>query len=277
MKSITSRLALAVTIAGLLGGCATVGPWESQEVAELNIKDAQMVAGEVVEILVTEYAPGQTTFALANGKPGTFGMALESKLRESGFAIFQGDENKPLHALNMAYVLDELGQPGTYRVGVRVAPTYRMGKIYQINSAGILVSGNGVTIRDGSGRSLPPPRPKVVGANTNNYRTPKTTRIRPTAVPKAAKKVSLAGYDLDNAWTVQVMAGTNLDDLERHQARLEKIGRESHVVKLGTLGRLQALRVGPFNSATEARPVMREMRSNRYADAFLVEPKNGGR
>ncbi len=250
MKIKTSRLAFAIAVTGLLGGCATVGPWDSQEVAQLKASDARMVAGDVVEVLVTEYAPGQTTFALSNGKPGSFGMALESQLRETGYAVAVDSEEKPLHALSLAYVLDELGQPGTYRVGVRVQPTYRMERLYQIDSAGQLVRGSGVTVRDGSGRN-------------------------PSGV-KAPINVTPTREDMETGWSVQVLAGANLDDLERNQARLERLGRESHIVKLGTLGRLQALRVGPFGSAEEARPVLREMRADRYADAFLVEPKRGG-
>lgn len=283
MKINTSRLALAVAFSSLLGGCATVGPWDSQELAELNTSDAQMVASDVVEVLVTEYAPGQTTFALANGKPGSFGMALESQLREQGYAVAVGGEDAPIHALSMAYVLDEVGQPGTYRVGVRIKPTYRLDRLYQINSAGALVPGSGVTIRNGSGRSLPAARPVATPAVAANG-TPKGEGVaRPVilpAIPATAEKVSLAEYekpDLDNGWTVQVIAGTNLDDLERHKARLDRLGREAHIVKLGTRGRLQALRIGPFNSVTEARPVMRDMRADQYADAFLVEPKGGGR
>lgn len=284
MKINTSRLALAVAFSSLLGGCATVGPWDSQELAELNTSDAQMVASDVVEVLVTEYAPGQTTFALANGKPGSFGMALESQLREQGYAVAVGGEDAPIHALSMAYVLDEVGQPGTYRVGVRVQPTYRLDRLYQINSAGQLVPGSGVTIRDGSGRPLPAARPVEASAAVAANRTPKGEGVAMPvilpAIPAGAEKVSLADYekpDLDSAWSVQVIAGTNLDDLERHKARLERLGREAHIVKLGTLGRLQALRIGPFDSLTEARTVMRDMRKDRYVDAFVVEPKGGAR
>lgn len=279
MKIKTSRLAFAIAVTGLLGGCATVGPWDSQEVAQLKASDARMVAGDVVEVLVTEYAPGQTTFALSNGKPGSFGMALESQLRETGYAVAVDGEEKPIHALSLAYVLDELGQPGTYRVGVRVQPTYRMERLYQIDSAGQLVRGSGVTVRDGSGRN-----PSGVKAPINATPTREavaTAMPRPAfpAVPSTAERVSLDDYntpDMETGWSVQVLAGANLDDLERNQTRLERLGRESHIVKLGTLGRLQALRVGPFGSAEEARPVLREMRADRYADAFLVEPKRGG-
>lgn len=281
MKIKTSRLALAVALSGLLGGCASVGPWESQEVAQLETDDAQMVAGDVVEVLVSEYAPGQTTFALTNGKPGTFGMALESQLRKEGYAIVVGGEDQPVYAKNMAYILDEVGHPGTYRVGVRVAPDYRLGRLYEVNSAGALIPGSGVTIRNGSGRLL------VSGSMTEASGALPLMASSRGAPPlpesystgRNVEKVSLDDYDtatLDDAWTVQVMAGTNRDDLERHQARLERRGREAHIVTLGTLGRLQALRLGPFDSANEARPVMREMRSDRYADAFMVEPKGGG-
>ncbi|ELU9701957.1 SPOR domain-containing protein [Escherichia coli] len=279
MKIKTYRLAFAIAVTGLLGGCATVGPWDSQEVAQLKASDARMVAGDVVEVLVTEYAPGQTTFALSNGKPGSFGMALESQLRETGYAVAVDGEEKPIHALSLAYVLDELGQPGTYRVGVRVQPTYRMERLYQIDSAGQLVRGSGVTVRDGSGRN-----PSGVKAPINATPTRKGVAAampRPAfpAMPSTAERVSLDDYntpDMETGWSVQVLAGANLNDLERNQARLERLGRESHIVKLGTLGRLQALRVGPFGSAEEARPVLREMRADRYADAFLVEPKRGG-
>lgn len=280
MKIKTSRLAFAIAVAGLLGGCATVGPWDSQEVAQLKASDARMVAGDVVEVLLTEYAPGQTTFALSNGKPGSFGMALESRLRETGYAVAVDGEEKPLHALSLAYVLDELGQPGTYRVGVRVQPTYRMERLYQIDSAGQLVRGSGVTVRDGSGRNPSGVKAPINVTPTREGVAAAMPRPAFPAMPSTAERVSLDDYntpDMETGWSVQVLAGANLDDLERNQARLERLGRESHIVKLGTLGRLQALRVGPFRSAEEARPVLREMRADRYADAFLVEPKRGGR
>jgi len=279
MKIKTSRLAFAIAVTGLLGGCATVGPWDSQEVAQLKASDARMVAGDVVEVLVTEYAPGQTTFALSNGKPGSFGMALESQLRETGYAVAVDGEEKPLHALSLAYVLDELGQPGTYRVGVRVQPTYRMERLYQIDSAGQLVRGSGVTVRDGSGRNPSGVKAPINATPTREGVAAAMPRPAFPAMPSTAERVSLDDYntpDMETGWSVQVLAGANLDDLERNQARLERLGRESHIVKLGTLGRLQALRVGPFGSAEEARPVLREMRTDRYADAFLVEPKRGG-
>lgn len=279
MKIKTSRLAFAIAVAGLLGGCATVGPWDSQEVAQLKASDARMVAGDVVEVLVTEYAPGQTTFALSNGKPGSFGMALESQLRETGYAVAVDGEEKPLHALSLAYVLDELDQPGTYRVGVRVQPTYRMERLYQIDSAGQLVRGSGVTVRDGSGRNPSGVKAPINATPTREGVAAAMPRPAFPAMPSTAERVSLDDYntpDMETGWSVQVLAGANLDDLERNQARLERLGRESHIVKLGTLGRLQALRVGPFGSAEEARPVLREMRADRYADAFLVEPKRGG-
>lgn len=279
MKIKTSRLAFAIAVTGLLGGCATVGPWDSQEVAQLKASDARMVAGDVVEVLVTEYAPGQTTFALSNGKPGSFGMALESQLRETGYAVAVDSEEKPLHALSLAYVLDELGQPGTYRVGVRVQPTYRMERLYQIDSAGQLVRGSGVTVRDGSGRNPSGVKAPINVTPTREGVAAAMPRPAFPAMPSTAERVSLDDYntpDMETGWSVQVLAGANLDDLERNQARLERLGRESHIVKLGTLGRLQALRVGPFGSAEEARPVLREMRADRYADAFLVEPKRGG-
>jgi len=282
MKLTNSRLAFAIAVTSLLGGCATVGPWDSQEVVQLKDSDARMVAGDVVEVLVTEYAPGQTTFALSNGngKPGSFGMALESQLRETGYAVAVDSEEKPLHALSLAYVLDELGQPGTYRVGVRVQPSYRMERLYQIDSAGQLVRGSGVTVRNGSGRSL---NPVAVATNATPIREAVATPAPGPAfpvMPSTAERVSLDDYnrpDVETGWSVQVLAGANVDDLERNQARLERLGRESHIVKLGTLGRIQALRVGPFRSAEEARAVLREMRADRYADAFLVEPKRGGR
>lgn len=279
MKLKNSRLAFAIAITALLGGCATVGPWDSQEVAQLNASDASMVAGDVVEVLVAEYAPGQTTFALSNGKPGSFGMALESQLRETGYAVAVDGEGKPLHALSLAYVLDELGQPGTYRIGVRVQPTYRMDRLYQIDSTGQLVRGSGVTVRDGSGYN-----PDRVAIATNAAPTREAV-VTPApgpafpAMPRTAERVSLDDYNkpsIETGWTVQVLAGANLDDLERNQARLERLGRDSHIIKLGSLGHIQTLRVGPFRSAEEARPVLREMRSDRYTDAFLVEPKQGG-
>lgn len=280
MKHTTYRLAVSVALAGLLGGCATVGPWDSQEVAKLEPAAAQMVAGDVVEVLITEYAPGQTTFALANGQPGTFGMALESKLRETGYAIAVIGEDKPIHALSMAYVLDEVGQPGTYRVGVRVEPGYRMDRLYQTDRAGALVPGSGITVRNGSGRQALPAKPAINNAAAAAVGTPKMEGSEQPGIRSypPREKLDLSEYGvpvLNNAWSVQVMAGINRDDLERNKAHLERIGREAHIVKIGTRGRLQALRVGPFSSVNEARPVMREMRADRYADAFVVEPKGG--
>lgn len=278
MKIKVSRLALAIAVTGLLGGCATVGPWDSQEIAQLKTNDARMVAGDMVEVLVTEYAPGQTTFALSNGKAGSFGIALESQLRETGYAVAVDDEEKPLNALSLAYILDELGQPGTYRAGVRVHPTYRIERLYQIDSAGQLVQGSGVTVRDGSNRTFSTTSVPVKLTPKGTV-APAMPRPAFPAMPITAERLSIKDYNspsIETGWSVQVMAGANLDDLERNQIRLERMGRESHIVKLGALGRLQALRVGPFGSTNEARPVLREMRADRYADAFLVEPKRGG-
>lgn len=270
---IHSRLTMAVAVtATLLAGCASVGPWDSQEVAKLSATNARMVAGDVVEILVSEYAPGQTTFALANGKPGTFGMALESNLREMGYAISLAGERKPGHALRLAYILDELGQPGTYRVGVRVEPTYRMDRMYFIDSTGTLIRGSGTTVRDGADReTVYPPDPET---GPDVVKPPQPVSM----LSPSAEKASFLEYekpDLEQSWQVQVMAGTNRYDLEFNKNRLGWRGREAHIVPVGTSGRLRALRIGPFDTATEARSVMRTMRAHYYADAFLVEPKRG--
>lgn len=155
MKLYRSRLALAVLAAALTSGCTTMGAWDSQEAIALAPSDSLIMANDVAHVLGVEYPPGQTTFAMASD--GRFGSALENKLRGAGFAVSTLSESRPAYAKELAYVLDELGQPGTYRLGVRVSPAYRLDLLYRIDSAGQLQRGSGVTVRNGSSAAHLPP------------------------------------------------------------------------------------------------------------------------
>lgn len=249
------KFCLALLIAvGLLSGCASSGQWKSQETVQLQPSEAQKIAVETVEILLTEYAPLQTTFALSSGKTGSFGEAIETKLREVGYAVTVKGETKTSHALNMSYILDELGEAGSYRLGVRVEPQnqtgqrYQMDQLYQVDSSGELVR-ESVTVR---------------GANHAN-----ALELDENG---ALKKKSDRETDIATHWSVQVMAGVNLDDLERHQGQITGLGYEAHLIHLDAIGRFQALRIGPFKTVREARQVKHKIR-NQYANTFLVAPK----
>lgn len=161
MKLYRSRLALAVLAAALTSGCTTMGAWDSQEAIALAPSDSLIMANDVAHVLGVEYPPGQTTFAMASD--GRFGSALENKLRGAGFAVSALADNRPVYAKELAYVLDELGQPGTYRLGVRVSPSYRLDLLYRTDSAGQLERGSGVTVRNGTGTTQLPPiaRPMI--------------------------------------------------------------------------------------------------------------------
>ena len=253
----SSYLVLLIAVV-LLSGCASSGQWKSQEIAQIKTNDAQMLAEDVVEILLTEYVAGETTFALSSGKTGNFGTAIETKLREVGYAVaVDGEKNpeKPLSVLNMSYILDELGEAGSYRLSVRVEPQNKIGQLYQIeqlyqiDSSGEMMR-EGVTIRDESDH----------------------TDTLDIATNRTLKKKSALGADIDTSWNIQVMAGVNLDDLERHQGQITGLGYEAHLIHLDAIGRFQALRIGPFKTVREARQVKHKIR-DQYANAFLVEPK----
>lgn len=250
----SSYLVLLIAVV-LLSGCASSGQWKSQEIAQIKTNDAQMLAEDVVEILLTEYVAGETTFALSSGKTGSFGEAIETKLREVGYAVTVKGEKKTSHELNMSYILDELGEAGSYRLSVRVKPQnqigqlYQIEQLYQIDSSGQLMR-EGVTIRDESDH----------------------TDTLDIATNRTLKKKSALGADIDTSWNIQVMAGVNLDDLERHQGQITGLGYEAHLIHLDAIGRFQALRIGPFKTVREARQVKHKIR-DQYANAFLVEPK----
>lgn len=257
MKLKAFRLALAISAASLLYGCATVGPWDSQEVIQITDNNARIMAGDIVKVLATEYAPSSTTFAIsANAVAKPFGLALEKELRETGYAVAVSTEKKPDQALSLAYVLDELGQPGTFRVGAKIQPSYRIERLYQIDADGQLVRSGGPTVLNGSGRSIIPPTTLNLAAHDSLSNENKT--------------------DTEAKWSVQVMARASGDGLERNQARLEQLGYKSYIVNPSP-GRMRALRVGPFRSVEQARAVLREMQADRYTDAFLIGPTQGGR
>jgi len=264
--SLTGTMASTLLIAAvLLGGCATTNPWDSQELATLSAAEADMVAESLVEILETEYAPGQNTFAISKHKPGSFGLVFEKKLRETGYAVAVSGEKAPEHSKKTVYIIDKLEQPNTFRVGLQIAPTFRIDRIYKKNAAGTLVDASSITVRGGSKNmeavfSSPPKMPE-----------PKQTFPADALRSAQLEDRIINKLHLGRAWQVQVMAGENIEALDEHKRGLkQRMGFKSHIV---SLDRLYALRIGPFDSAEAARAAMEKVRLDRYKDAYLVAPE----
>jgi hypothetical protein len=149
------RFASTLIFIGFLTSCNTVQPWMSQEIIQpRSFQDAQIMATDMVDVLIEEYPPGKTIFSLYSPQPGIFGEVFEKKLRESGFAVsVPDDRNEDDYILKMAYILDTLEEPDTYRLGISVEPDYRIDRLYKVDRSDNLVSTTSITVRNNTDRS----------------------------------------------------------------------------------------------------------------------------
>lgn len=284
-KPWATRLVVLLAITVCLSGCSTTNLWESQEAVTLTAADTQKIAKDVVDLLLDEYPLEKTTFALNRDKRiGTFGKALESQLRKTGYALAANGRN----ARKLRYVLDQLAV-GLYRVDIRIESTYRMGLVYRLNGEGRLVLSI-VTARSNSGRVVSDYKiPAGINDGDINREAPNNTSNQVATVntvpliadlrldkeKQKVKSVVLSKQSgVSKPWAVQVISlrENNTKALAAIKRKVEAMGYDATIVEVDGV---KKARVGPFGSLAVARPVLDEMRINGYPDAFLWREGRG--
>lgn len=263
--SLGKNAIFAIASVTLLSGCVTSGPWDNYEVVSLAPFEARQVAVDVVNVLATEYAPSRTNFAMSNNGVGHFGHALERTLRAVGYAVSVGSGSQPAHAKSLSYVIDGLGEPGSYRVGVRVQPSYRMDLVYRTDSTGRLEQSGGVMVLNGSGAAQVSNNLALVASNFE-IQPPAQSASQMESQPAAPEKALTT-----EGWKVQVSAGFDTARLESMRTELSGKGFDPEVVSLSD-GGLHALHLGPYESEAEAREARQSLATHGFNHSFLVEP-----
>lgn len=241
MKKIFSIVCIAACF--IQTGCTTTSVWTSQEEVALKTPDANAIAEDIVSAISYEYPPAKTVFQLSSQDEGTFGIALESVLRDWGFAIDTTENHDKESVTKIAYTIDDIDGESTYWVGIRVEPEYRLDRLYVKNESDHLMPNGGFTVRGSEDRS----------DQENAHVMPHINR-------------------LSQAWSVQVYASSDMEDVQHHQSRLRQLGYSSHIVNVGSTGKMKAIRLGPFRTASQAKVVRKTMRSILFKDAYLVAP-----
>ncbi len=239
---------LLIVITGLLqAGCATTAyVWQSQEEVSLQKSNADILAKDIVTQIAYDFPVAQTVFRFLPDEDQTIGIALEAALRSEGFAIASSAQHQNKSVANMAYTFDHLDNESTYWIGVKVGPKYRLDRVYTLNQQNQLRSKSGFFVRGGQGLT---PKKKIM---MSRHKT---------------------ANDLHRSWSVQVFASSDMRDIKHHQSRLAVLGYNSHIIPVGTTGRMKAIRLGPFSSYKQASIAQKIVQSKLFDDAFVIAPK----
>ena len=291
-KNWVQYLILIPFMTAFLSGCGTTYSRNSQETVTLATIENQKIAHYVVNLLLLNgYSVEKTNFFFDGGKHnGHFGKALESQLQKTGYTLVSTDSN----AQKLTYLLDEL-VPDTYRVDIRVDPHYEMDLVYRLSKNDSLVL-HSVTVRNGSSLVVSCCN-MAVEVNDDTVNDSKAHgEIK--AIDIATRTISSepsndsTGDSLDDylnndgkdgkkentnsagiskahkAWVVQVisLSEDKPSILEAISRKIEAMGYKTHIAKVGNA---KKVRIGPFDSRAAVEPVLDEMRSNGYPDAFL--------
>jgi hypothetical protein len=280
IKRWVKHLALTLTIASVLCACSTIESGNSQETLVLSPMEAQQVAIDVVSILVNHYPRGKTLFYINRSKShDILGRAMEKQLLKAGFGLFLDAEDKPIDTLSLTYFLDKLGSPDSYRVDIRIEPSYRIGMLYRMNSSGNRVR-SGTTVRDDSyltSESKKIDFYQVQDYAKNKAKKNKITLANNTLIPKPVRREKEKRESVGNTitWAVQVMSLTRSAPrvLREHKRRIEAMGYRAYIASVDGA---RKLRVGAFESLAITRKVLQQMRVNGYPDAFLWKQNEKG-
>ena len=102
------RFSAALFCLVVLAACQTMGGTgliESEVTAELSTEAASSIAADMVEQLAEHIGPGSTTIAL-RGDDAVFGPALETSLREKGYAVVTDQATNQATVEPLAYSVD---------------------------------------------------------------------------------------------------------------------------------------------------------------------------
>ncbi|PSM15894.1 MULTISPECIES: conjugal transfer protein TrbH [unclassified Nitratireductor] len=129
------RLVVFVLCAALLAGCQTLGGAglvTSSATAELTPEAASAIAGDMVGRLAEQVGPGTTTIQL-EPDGSMFGEALESSLREWGYAVATDQVTEGTNTIALAYVVDTFEGSILVRLSTHALDLTRM---YQMGGEG---------------------------------------------------------------------------------------------------------------------------------------------
>jgi hypothetical protein len=131
----TVRLILFLLLAFSLAACQTLGTAgliTSSVTTELTPEAASSIAGDMVGRLAEQVGPGTNTIKLRTDG-SAFGQALETSLREWGYAVVTDQKAEPADTVPLAYVVDSYEGSVLARLST---PALDLTRMYQLGAAG---------------------------------------------------------------------------------------------------------------------------------------------
>lgn len=129
----TLALLLPLTIS--LAACQTLGSAgliTSSVTTELTPEAASSIAGDMVGRLAEQVGPGTNTIKLRTDD-SVFGPALETSLREWGYAVVTDQKAEPADTVPLAYVVDSYEGSVLARLST---PDLDLTRMYQLGASG---------------------------------------------------------------------------------------------------------------------------------------------
>ncbi|WP_119396920.1 conjugal transfer protein TrbH [Pannonibacter phragmitetus] len=129
------RLVVLVLCVASLAGCQTLGGTElvpSSATAQLTPEAASSIAVDMVGRFAEQVGPGTTTIQL-EPDGSMFGEALESSLREWGYAVATDQATEGTNTVALAYVVDAFEGSILVRLSTHALDLTRM---YQLSGEG---------------------------------------------------------------------------------------------------------------------------------------------
>ena len=122
------RFSAALFCLVVLAACQTMGGTgliQSEVTAELSSEAASSIAADMVEQLAEHIGPGSTTIAL-RGNDIVFGPALETSLREKGYAVVTDQATTQAAVEPLAYSIDPFADGVLARISTLKVELTRM-------------------------------------------------------------------------------------------------------------------------------------------------------
>tara|TARA_R110000744_G_scaffold119515_1_gene222915 strand:- start:10 stop:504 length:495 start_codon:yes stop_codon:yes gene_type:complete len=132
------RFSAALFCLVVLVACQTMGGTgliQSEVTAELSSKAASSIAADMVERLAEHVGPGNTTIAL-RGDDAVFGPALETSLREKGYAVVTDQAIDGAAVEPLAYSVDPFEKGMLVRISTLKVELTRMYTLGTTGAAG---------------------------------------------------------------------------------------------------------------------------------------------
>ena len=150
------RIPAALFCLVVLAACQTMGGTgliQSEVTAELSPDAASSIAADMVERLAEHAGPGNTTIAL-RGDDTVFGPALETSLREKGYAVVTDQATTQAAVEPLAYSVDPFEDGVLVRISTLKVELTRMYTLGTTGAAGAVpASPLSVMQRRSAGRS----------------------------------------------------------------------------------------------------------------------------